>query len=254
MQRAFLGLASLIAVGAGAATSAQAGDVGVSTTLGFESRYMFRGIQFAQSSFQPAVTVSLDGFYVSAWANLPVGDEDLTSFGGEEIDVIGGYSGSFNDFISYDIGVTYYTFPNLDDGFFDTYDEDAGTGANTLEPYIGLSFTAPLSPKIYFYRDFMFDTFTVQGSLSQSFPLSGGFSLDLSGSVGYVIDDDDGADYLYGQASANVSYAIGESSSIYAGARFGGSDIAGGSVIDDASLGTTQSNGFWFGFGLSTSF
>lgn len=254
MRRAFLGLASLIAVGTGAATSAQAEDISFSTTLGFESRYVFRGVQYAQSSFQPGVTVGLGGFYASAWANLPVGDEDLTSFSGEEIDIIGGYSASFNDFISFDVGVTYYTFPNLDDGLFDTYDEDDGTGANTLEPYIGLSFAAPLSPKIYVYRDFMFDTFTVQGSVSHSIPLSGGFSVDLSGSVGYVVDDDAGSDYLYGQGSANLSYAIGDSSSLYAGARFGGSDIAGGSLIDDASFGTTQSNAFWFGFGLSTSF
>lgn len=254
MRNALAGLASLIVAATGAAAPALA-DVSVSTTLGFETRYLFRGIQFAGSSFQPAVTIGYEGFYVSGWANLPIGDEDLTSFGGEEIDVIGGYSTALTEFVTVDVGVTYYTFPNLDAGFFDLFREDGdGLGANTIEPYIGFAFTAPLSPKVYLYRDFLFDTFTVQGSLAHSFPLTSGFSLDLSGIAGYVFDDDAGSDYLYGHATANVSHPISETASFYVGARFGGSDIAGGSVFDDASSGTTQASGFWFGMGISASF
>ena len=253
MRIALAGL--VLAATAAEAARPAAAQPSVSAALGFETRYLFRGVQFAGSSFQPAVTVGYQGLYLTGWANLPVGDEDLSSFGGEEIDVVAGYSAPLSDLVTIDVGVTYYTFPNLDAGFFDIYEEDGdGLGANTLEPYLGFAFKAPLSPKIYLYRDFMFDTFTAQGALAHSVPLAGAFSLDLSGIVGYVFDDDPGNDYLYGHATANVSHPLSDSAAFYVGARFGGSDIAGGSVFDDASLGTTKSNGFWFGMGLSASF
>lgn len=255
MRRALLGLASLFTVSAGAAATAHAEDITISTTLGFESRYMFRGIQFAQASFQPTISAGYGGFYATAWLNLPVGDEDGLFLGGEELDLVAGYSTDLTEFVSVDVGVTYYTFPSLDDGIFDTYSEDGdGLGSNTVEPYIGLSFALPLSPSVYLYRDFMYDTFTVQGSLSYSYPLAEKISLDASGIVGYVIDDDPGSDYLYGHLSLNISYAFSDHSSIYVGGRFGGSDIAGGSVIDDASLGITKSNGFWSGLGFTAEF
>lgn len=255
MLKAFraVSCAALFAALSGGAASAE--NVSLSGALGFESRYLFRGVQFAETSFQAGLTVGWQGFYVGGWANLPVGDDLLASFGGEEIDLVAGYSAEIAPGATLDVGVTYYTFPNLDRGFFDTYAEDGdGLGSNTLEPYIGVAFDAPLSPKLYVYRDFMFDTFTVQGSLAQSVPLGGKFSLDLAGIAGYVIDDDPGGDYLYGHASANVSYAFNDRTSLYAGARFGGSDIAGGAVFDDASLGTTKASGFWFGVGLTTRF
>lgn len=244
----------LIAVLASAA-AAKAEDLSISTTVAFESRYMFRGVQFAETSFQPAVSLSYGGFYANAWLNLPVGDDDLVvTPGGEELDLVFGYSTELNEAVSVDIGVTYYMFPDVMSGFFDTLDEEDGAGANTLEPYVGVSFALPLSPSVYFYRDFMFDTFTLQGSASHSFPLSEKLSFDLGGVLGYVIDDDDGADYLYGHASADLSYAFSEKSSIYLGARYGGSDIDGGSVIDDSIAGTLKSSGFWWGLGFSSDF
>lgn len=148
--------------------------------------------------------------------------------------------------------MTYYTFPDLASGFFDLFEEDGdGLGANTVEVYAGLSLSAPLSPSLYVYRDFNFDTFTIQGDASHSFPLSESTSFDLSGSLGYVIDDDAGGDYLYGAASADLSYAISDHGSIAAGVRYGGSDIAGGSFIDDSIAGTTKSSGVWFGISFS---
>ncbi|MBB5517728.1 TorF family putative porin [Amphiplicatus metriothermophilus] len=249
-----LGPSLFIAVMAGS-TAAKAEDLSISTTVAFESRYMFRGVQFAETSFQPAVNLGYGGFYLSAWLNLPVGDDDLVvTPGGEELDLVFGYSADLNEFVSVDVGVTYYTFPDLMSGFFDTFDEEDGTGANTVEPYVGLSFALPLSPSVYLYRDFMFDTFTVQGSASHSFPLSEKLSFDLGGVLGYVVDDDDGGDYLYGHATADLSYAVSEKSSIYLGARYGGSDIDGGSVIDDSIAGTFKSSGFWWGLGFSSDF
>ncbi len=241
---------------AGFSSGASAEGVGVSTTLGFESRYIFRGVQFAETSVQPAVEISYGGFYGGAWFNLPVGDDDLVATpGGEELDLYAGYSGNLVDGWSFDVGVTYYTFPDLASGFFDVFEEDGdGLGANTVEVFAGLAFDAPLAPSIYVYRDFMFDTFTIEGGVSHSVPLSGKIGFDLGGSFGYVVDDDAGGDYLYGAATADISYALTDEASVAAGARYGGSDIAGGSFIDDSIAGTTKSSGFWWGLSVSASF
>jgi len=239
-----------------AAMPAAAESLEISTTVGFESRYLFRGVQFAETSFQPAINLSYGNFYLNAWLNLPIGDDDLVvTPGGEELDIIGGYSFPLGDFVTADIGFTYYVFPDLASGFFDIYEEDGdGLGANTFEPYLGLSFALPLEPSVYVYRDLALDTTTVQGNFSHSFPLAEKTSFDLSGYAGYVFDDAGGTDYLYGTASANISYEVSDHGSIYAGVRYGGSDIAGGSVIDDSILGTTKSSAVWWGIGLSASF
>ena len=243
--------------GAAMLSPTHAEDFAVSTTVGFESRYMFRGIQFAETSFQPAINLSYGGLYGGAWLNLPVGDDDfIATPGGEELDLFIGYGSEIAAGVTLDIGLTYYTFPDLMSGFFDLYKEDeiGQPGANTLEPYIGIAFDTPLSPSIYLYRDFMFDTFTVQGSASHSFPLGGAFSFDVGGTIGWVEDDDPNMDYFYGHANGDLTYAFSDTASFYVGVRYGGSDIPGGSVIDDSILGTMQKSGVWWGVGFTSSF
>lgn len=235
---------------------AAAEELGISTTIGFESRYVFRGIQFAETSFQPSINLSYGNFYGFAWSNLPIGDDDfVVTPGGEELDLVVGYSAPLNDMFTYDVGLTYYMFPDAMSGFFDLYREDGdGRGSNTLEPYIGFTFSTFLTPKIYFYRDFNWDTFTIQGAVTHSFPLTEDWSFDLTGVLAYVFDDDPGGDYLYGTGSANFTWAFSDDSSVYLGARFGGSDIAGGSIIDDSIAETRKSSGFWWGIGFSSTF
>ncbi|WP_375204344.1 TorF family putative porin [Hyphococcus sp.] len=249
-------LACALALSATVIAPAAAEELSVSTTVGFESRYLFRGVQFAETSFQPSISLGYGNFYGTAWLNLPIGDDDLVvTPGGEELDLVIGYSAPISEVVSFDVGVTYYTFPDLMSGFFDIYEEDGdGLGANTIEPYVGLAFDIPLSPSVYVYHDFMFDTTTIQGNASYSIPMSEKTSFDLGGYIGYVIDDTGGTDYIYGTASANVSYAISDNGSFYAGVRYGGSDIPGGSVIDDSIAGTTKSSAVWWGLGFSASF
>ncbi len=239
-----------------AASSASAGEIGIETTVGFESRYVFRGVQFAETSIQPAINLSYGNFYGGAWFNLPIGDDDLVvTPGGEELDLFAGYSVAMDDTFTLDVGFTYYTFPDAASGFFDLFEEDGdGLGANTFEVFLGVSAEAPLSPSFYVYHDFNFDTTTFEGSISHSFPLAEKVSFDLGGAVGYVVDDDAGGDYLYGSGSADISYAVTDKGSVYAGVRFGGSDIAGGSIFDDANAGTFQSSGVWWGLGFTASF
>lgn len=240
----------------GLAPAAKADPVDVSTAVGFESRYVFRGIQFAETSIQPAINLGLEGFYLNAWFNLPIGDDDLVvTPGGEELDLVAGYSAPLGDALTVDVGVTYYMFPDVMSGFADVFKEDEdGVPGNTVEPYVGLALSAPLSPSFYVYRDFFLDTTTLQGNLSHSFPLAEKTSFDVAGFIGYVFDDAGGVDYLYGAASADVSYVLTDNGSVYAGVRYGGSDIAGGAIIDDSIAGSTKASGFWWGLGFNASF
>lgn len=237
-----------------AAAPARAGGLTFTAAAGFETRYLFRGVELSEMSFQPSLMLGYRGFYGGAWANIPLDDNALTP-AGEEIDLIAGWGAAIGKSVSIDLGVTYYAYPARVDGLFDVFREDAGGGgANTVEPYVGLAVSGPLSPKLYLYRDFYLDTFTVQGTLAHSFPVAEKTSIDLSGIVGHVFDDDPGLDYPYGHASANLAYAFTDKVSAYAGVRYGGSDLAGGSVTDDAGAGTRKPSGFWFGVGFTAKF
>ena len=242
---------SLVAVTAALVAPAAAEGIAIDTSIAFESKYVFRGVQFAESSIQPGIDLSYGDFYVGSWMNLPVGDDDgVATPGGEEVDLYGGYSTSLDDTWSVDVGVTYYMFPDLASGFGDLNN-------NSLEAYIGVSADVLFGPSLYVYRDFQLDATTIQGSAGYSFPLSDKTSFDLGGTLGYVIDDDAGdPDFVYGAATADLSYAVSESGSVFFGGRFSGTDIPGGGIWDGNQTGptiTTTSSGFWFGLGFSSS-
>ena len=249
MNRALLAGVAALAF----SSPALAEGISVDTSLAFESRYVFRGIQFAETSFQPGIELGKDGFYVGAWANLPVGDDDgIFGTAGEELDLYGGYSTTIAEGVDLDLGITYYTFPALASGFGDLFDEDDGTGTNTLEAYLGFSFDVPLAPSFYVYRDFNFETVTLEGSAGYSFPVAEKTSFDVGAAAGYVLDDDAGADYFYGSVSADFVYAASDSAAVTAGVRYGGSETS--ALVDDSIAGTTKDTGFWYGLSVSTSF
>lgn len=95
------------------------------------SNYLFRGI--SQTGGDPAIQGGLDythssGIYVGTWASNVGWIEDYQGYdsGNLELDLYGGYRGSFGD-IAYDLGVIKYVYPG---------DKPAGvTDADTAEVY-----------------------------------------------------------------------------------------------------------------------
>lgn len=246
---------STVLLGAATPALSSAESLALTGTAAFESRYLFRGLQLSEESFQPSVTLAKSGLSATAWFNFPIDNEDPASRRAEEIDFVLDYSKPVSDVVTIGVGLTYYTYQERDRGFFDTFAEDGdGLGANSLEPYVSVAFAAPLSPKVMLFHDVNFDTTTVQGAVAHSIPLADKTSADLSGFIGYVFDDAGGVDYLYGQATANVTYKFTDKVSAYAGGRFGGSDVPGGSLLRDASIGTRRSSAVWFGAGLTLAF
>lgn len=251
MKRYTSSLAFLSAIAA--SSMAQAQDLGFSATVAFESRYVFRGVQLSEESFQPALTATFDKLTATAWLNIPIDNAEPAARRAEELDLVLDYALGTAGPLSFNVGLTYYVYPERDDGFFDVFREDgSGLGSNSLEPYVSVAFDAPLAPKLTVFHDFHFDTTTIQGNLAHSIPVAKNTSVDLSGYVGYVVDDAGGTDYLYGTASANLTYKVTDKLSAYAGARFGGSDVPGGSVFD--GLGLRKSSGVWAGVGLTVGF
>ncbi len=108
---------SLMAASVLAATTLASGAAmaEVSMNIGATSNYIWRGV--TQTADEAAVSGGLDyshesGFYAGTWTSS-LGNNDA----GAEVDFYAGFGGSVSDF-SYDINVTAYTYPQLEDADF----------------------------------------------------------------------------------------------------------------------------------------
>ena len=208
-------------------------QLSISSTFAFESEYVFRGVQFADESFQPSVELSHGGFYIGTWVNQPIVDPGAAFL--NEVDFYGGYGFSLGEVISVDIGATYYWFP-----------EEPTSADETREPFIGLSADVLFTPTVYFYYDFDLDTFTAELSASHSIELSDtleGSTLDIGIYGGFVVPDTGGGDYNYFGGSIDWGYAFTEYASFSIGIRFTATDIS-----------AARDSNFWWGAGFSAGF
>ena len=118
---------------------AQAGTTG---NVSLTSDYVFRGV--SQSNREPALQGGIEyaaksGAYIGGWGSSISWLSDLSTSAAPissnvELDVYGGYRGTFNDAVSYDVGALYYWYPG-----------DYPTGfnsADTLELYAGITVAA----------------------------------------------------------------------------------------------------------------
>lgn len=164
---------AILAAAVASASMVNAQELSISTTIAWESDYVFRGVQFAEEYFAPSVDISYGDFYAGIWAALPV-----DSMYGNEVDFYAGYGLGLSETISADFGFTYYTYPDAGDEFFDD--------VNTFEIYGGLSFEAPLSPSVYVFYDFDTEALTFEASAGHSVEISEQGTVDFTGYIGYV--------------------------------------------------------------------
>jgi uncharacterized protein (TIGR02001 family) len=169
MKRILLSLITAV-VPAGWAGAAMPQDISVSSDITYSSRYVFRGIQLAGNSFQPALEVGMGDLYAGVWANLP------TASGGTEIDYYAGTAIAvpWVEFLSLDVGLTVYHYPKSGDSR--THEFYLGA----LFPQLGLP---GLSGSIYYFHDIDIRSQVLEGALTHSLSLEGWglpASLDLS--------------------------------------------------------------------------
>ncbi|MGB5569317.1 MAG: TorF family putative porin [Sedimenticolaceae bacterium] len=177
-----------------------------SANIGATSNYVWRGV--TQTDNGAAVSGGLDyahdsGFYAGTWAsNVDFGDGS-----GAEVDLYGGFGNKLDNGLGYDVGATYYAYPNYDD-------------SNFSEIYGSLSykyFTAGINYTVWSQVD---DTKGVNETFIEGdtyYYLSGSYEIKptwtLGGTVGYYDFKDDGKegiDTSYSFAQLDVGKGAGD--------------------------------------------
>ena len=247
-------IAILAALVAGSMSASAQEDLSLTTTFGWESKYVFRGVQLAEHVFTPSIDLSMGGFYAGLWAALPVDNtaSTLAEYDAglgylNEVDIYVGYGFSLGEVLSADVGATYYTYPSVSDDFIDN-------DVNSLEVYAGLSLDTLLSPAVYIYYDLDLETFTAEGSIGHSLPIADQVSLDMGLYAGWSKVRKGGGDWFYYGASADVVFAVNDNASVKFGARWAGSSEETFGKLADWASGDLDDNSFWWGASVSVGF
>ena len=145
------------------------------------SKYVWRGYELSRDSIviQPSLTVSYKGFSGNLWGNLDTDiyrsdeeDRDWT-----ETDFTLSYGREFG-MLSAEAGYIYYGLKDID--------------TDTQEIYLSLGLDTLLSPSLTVYRDVdNYPSWYFLLGISHAFEITEKVSLELSGSISYLLSDDE---------------------------------------------------------------
>lgn len=175
-----------------------------SVNAALTSDYVFRGI--SQSDNDPAVSAGFDASYGIVYAGLWASSVDEDFVGGNlEIDYYAGIKPTLGA-ATFDFGVLYYTYPGASDpasGEFEVFELKAAVSG---EIFKNLSGTAAL----YWSPEAAADAgeyFVYEGSLAYALPQISIFTPTISGTYGYVDNQDfEASDYAYWNAGFALGY------------------------------------------------
>lgn len=232
---------------------ASAENFEITAAIDYVTQYVFRGASFAGDSVQPSVQLSYDGFYLSGWGSIALGEE--ANLFADEYRINGGYNMPLTDTISIDMGATIYHFPDSG-GLFD-FGSDAGD-ASTLELFSSLNFDAALNPTLEAYYDLDLKSFTGIGSIEQYYSLTDSSDFLIGAHAGFVTSDT-GLDYEWGQVSTGMIWDLADSVSLYGKAHYG---ISSDDLFidtnfepdDTTTISAPKSSKAWFSVGLEIGF
>ena len=233
MQRARVGGAAFVLIGALAGAAPSHAQAAFGVDLDLFSSYVWRGITYTNKPVaEPAVWVSFPAgnasVTVGGWSNIDLGKYDDTA---DDLSLSGGTSAfNISEFdpyaeVSFSAGkatltggVTAYIFPNdLDAAPNGGLDSES----NTVEIYGKVGLDTPLSPELSIYYDVdKIKGAYIEGAVSHSLAASENISIDLGALAGFsagqgVSDDpdesfnfaDDGFTHL--DLSAGVPFTAG---------------------------------------------
>ena len=147
-------------------------DIGAEVSVGYDTDYMFRGVNLGEDLLWSDVNVSTtltDGLDlgVGAWyANV------ADDAGNDELDIYAGLSTSMGD-ISLDLGATYYYYP------------DPVAGEGTLEFGVGFGTSAgPFDLSLGLYYDIDLEAAYYELGAATSFDLTDTMAVDVGGAIG----------------------------------------------------------------------
>lgn len=223
MKKTALILAALLA-GATihADDAAPASSYSVTVDFPYTTKYVFRGIAYADDALQPSVKLTAGDFYAGVWMSAPL-DKGFEL----EIDYYAGYGVKLNDRWSLDVGATLYSYPGLN---------GAGVDKTTFEPYAGFNGTiGGVTTATYFYYDTTLDVFTAQETIGYSIPVDEKTSVNFSATIGHA-DPDSGSGYTYYGAGFTVPYKLSDKATVTLGAQYATHNLDG--VEDNHLWGT----------------
>lgn len=230
MKKTALILAALLTgASVNADEAAPASSYSVTVDLPYATKYVFRGVSYADDSLQPSVKVTTGDFYAGIWANAPL-DKGFEL----EIDYYAGYGVKLNDGWSLDVGATLYSYPGLD---------GVGVDKTTFEPYAGFNGSfGGMTSATYFYYDTTLDVFTIQQTVGYSIPVDEKTSVNFAATLGHA-NPDAGSGYTYYGAGLTVPYKLSDKLTLTLGAQYASHDLDG---VEDGH--------FWGTLGLTYAF
>lgn len=227
-------IATLAAAGASLlAFTATAQELETSVTVGYESEYIFRGVQLDAGSIQASFNATYGDAYFGIWTNQPV--DAGTS---DEFDFFAGYQFKASDKVAFDLGATIYHYPEL---------EGNVEGKETEEFYFGVSLDQFAAPAFYAYFDTELEQWTLEVQSSHSIEINEKSSLELGLALGWIDLRNDVSSYYYSQATADYVYKVNDQSNLTIGVRASGND-------QNKWSGNQNNANIWGGFAYNYSF
>jgi hypothetical protein len=144
------------------------------------SKYVWRGQELSRDSIviQPSMTISYKGFSGNLWGNLDTDQykNDEEDHDWTETDLTLSYGKEFG-MLSAEAGYIYYALE--------------GTDADTQEVFLTLGLDTFLSPSLTVYKDISeYPSWYFLLGISHAFEITEKVSLELSGSISYLLSDD----------------------------------------------------------------
>lgn len=197
--------------------AAPASSYSVTLDVPYTTKYVFRGVSYADDALQPSVKFTTGDLYLGIWSSLPLDDGFEV-----EVDYYAGYGFKLSDALTLDAGVTVYHYPGLD---------VPGADKSTFEGYLGLNGSVQgVTLGAYVYNDFTLEAVTVQGNIGYSVPVTETLSMNLSGSLGHV-SPDAGDDYTYYSFGVQLPFKLTDRATLTIGGNWASHDLDG--VEDD---------------------
>jgi len=134
--------------------------VGLTGQMTFANEYVFRGVELAKDSYQPAVELTRGGMNAGIWASLPMGKRQTS-----EMDLYAGYRRSLGSMEVEGVGTAYW------------YPEAKASRGEIRRSYeVGVGVSGELgrfTPSAYVYHDFTQSSETIEGALGFAVPFDG---------------------------------------------------------------------------------
>lgn len=215
MKKTALLLAALVSGASLFADAAPASSYSITVDFPYTTKYVFRGVQYAEGAFQPSVKFTQGDFYAGVWMSAPV-DKGYEL----EVDYYLGYGVKLQDGWSLDLGATLYSYPGL----------NGGGDKTTFEPYLGLNGSlGSVTSGTYLYYDTTLKVFTTQQAFGYSIPIDDKTSFNVSATLGYA-DPDSGTGYTYYGIGATIPYKLSDKATVTVGLQYASHDLSG---VDD---------------------